>query len=79
MTKEQIAALLAAADVLAPLAGPYGAIGTLVLDAVIHESAVLFAKDQLTPEEVADIQARASLADSEWDAAVQKARANQGA
>lgn len=74
MTKEQIQALLAAADALAPLAGPYGAIGTLVLNVAVNEAAALFHQGQMTPEEVDAVRARASLADSEWDNAVAQAR-----
>jgi hypothetical protein len=79
MTKEQIQTLLAAAEALAPLAGPYGAIGTLVLDAAVNEAAVLFHKGEMSQQEIEDVQARASLADSTWDEAVAKARATNPA
>lgn len=74
MTKEDIQTLIRAGALLAPLAGPYGAVAAVVVEAAISEAAVLFHQGQYSAEELQKIKDDAAIADADWDAAVAKAR-----
>jgi hypothetical protein len=75
MTAADIQNVVKLAEEIAPLAGPYGVIAANLCDAAVHLAALLFQKGELTEAEVADVKARAGVADDAWDAAVAKARA----
>lgn len=74
MTAEDVQTLLRIAEEAAALAGPYAAAAVTLTDTAVHLAAVLLHKGDMTPEQVADVKARAQVADDAWDAAVAKAR-----
>lgn len=71
MTKDQINTLADSAGILTSVASP---LAGGVIDLVIREAALLIDSGEMTEADLADVKARAQLADDEWDAVVAKAK-----